>query len=125
MDLLARRGRAYSRASMKGYGQFCPIAMACETFAERWTPLILRELLAGSRRFNEIRQGLPLISRTLLGQRLRELEAAGVVQSRPLARGRGRVPARLPLASPTARRTPRRYRPGQCPCANAWDRVLK
>jgi len=66
---------------MKGYGQFCPIAMACETFAERWTPLILRELLAGSRRFNEIRQGLPLISRTLLGQRLRELEAAGVVQS--------------------------------------------
>ena len=59
---------------MKGYGQFCPIAMACETFAERWTPLILRELLAGSRRFNEIRQGLPLISRTLLGQRLRELE---------------------------------------------------
>src|ERR1700730_15128864 len=48
---------------MKGYGQFCPIAMACETFAERWTPLILRELLAGSRRLNEIRQGLPLISR--------------------------------------------------------------
>ena len=75
---------------MKGYGQFCPIAMACETFAERWTPLILRELLAGSRRFNEIRQGLPLISRTLLGQRLRELEAAGVIESRPLARGRGR-----------------------------------
>src|SRR6266850_2527425 len=51
---------------MKGYGQFCPIAMACETFAERWTPLILRELLAGARRFNEIRQGVPLISRTLL-----------------------------------------------------------
>ena len=59
---------------MKGYGQFCPIAVACETFAERWTPLILRELLFGARRFNEIRQGLPLISRTLLGQRLRELE---------------------------------------------------
>jgi DNA-binding HxlR family transcriptional regulator len=75
---------------MKGYGQFCPIAMACETFAERWTPLILREVLAGGRRFNEIRQGLPLISRTLLGQRLRELEAAGVLQSRPLPRGRGR-----------------------------------
>jgi len=75
---------------MKGYGQFCPIAMACETFAERWTPLILRELLAGARRFNEIRQGMPLISRTLLGKRLRELEAAGVVQSQPLAHGRGR-----------------------------------
>jgi DNA-binding HxlR family transcriptional regulator len=75
---------------MKGYGQFCPIAVACETFAERWTPLILRELLAGSSRFNQIRQTIPLISRTLLGQRLRELEAAGIVQSRPLPRGRGR-----------------------------------
>ena len=42
---------------MKGYGQFCPIAVACEIFAERWTPLILRELFAGSRRFNEIRSG--------------------------------------------------------------------
>jgi len=75
---------------MKGYGQFCPIAMACETFAERWTPLILRELLAGARRFNEIRQGMPLISRTLLAQRLHELEEAGIVQSQPVARGRGR-----------------------------------
>ena len=75
---------------MKGYGQFCPIAVACETFAERWTPLILRELLAGARRFNEIRHGLPTISRTLLGQRLRELEDAGVIQSQPLAKGRGR-----------------------------------
>lgn len=75
---------------MKGYGQFCPIAMACETFAERWTPLILRELLFGARRFNEIRQGMPLISRTLLSQRLRALEDAGVVVSQPLARGRGR-----------------------------------
>jgi DNA-binding HxlR family transcriptional regulator len=59
---------------MTGYGQFCPIAMACETFAERWTPLILRELLFGARRFNEIRQGIPLISRTLLALRLRDLE---------------------------------------------------
>jgi DNA-binding HxlR family transcriptional regulator len=75
---------------MKGYGQFCPIAVACETFAERWTPLILRELLAGSRRFNDIRQGLPLISRTLLAQRLRELADAGVIESRPLPHGRGR-----------------------------------
>src|SRR5215475_6571719 len=75
---------------MKGYGQFCPVAVACETFAERWTPLILREVLAGSRRFNEIREGLPLISRTLLGQRLRQLEDAGIVRSRPRARGRGR-----------------------------------
>jgi DNA-binding HxlR family transcriptional regulator len=98
MDLPGRRGGAYSRAIMKGYGQFCPIAMACETFAERWTPLILRELLFGARRFNEIRQGMPLISRTLLGQRLRELEAAGVVQSQPLARGRGREYRPTPAA---------------------------
>jgi DNA-binding HxlR family transcriptional regulator len=90
MDLPSRTGGAYSREHMKGYGQFCPIAVACETFAERWTPLILRELLGGARRFSEIRAGLPLISRTLLSQRLRELEDDGVVESQPLARGRGR-----------------------------------
>lgn len=75
---------------MKGYGQFCPVAMASEIFAERWTPLILRELFAGASRFNAIRSGVPLISRTLLGRRLRELEDAGVIQSRPLPGGRGR-----------------------------------
>jgi DNA-binding HxlR family transcriptional regulator len=83
---------------MKGYGQFCPIAMACETFAERWTPLILRELLAGARRFSEIRQCIPLISRTLLAMRLRDLEAAGVVESRPLPGGRGREYRPTPAA---------------------------
>ena len=64
--------------SMK-YGQFCPVAKAAEVFAERWTPLILRELLAGSRRFSEIQRGVPLMSRSLLATRLRELERAGVV----------------------------------------------
>jgi DNA-binding HxlR family transcriptional regulator len=83
---------------MKRYGQFGPIAMACETFAERWTPLIPRELLFGARRFNEIRQGMPLISRTLLTQRLRELEDADVVKSQPLARGRGREYRPTPAA---------------------------
>src|SRR5262249_52882728 len=58
--------------AMKGYGQFCPVAAASEIFAERWTPLILRELFSGSSRFSEIRNGMPLISRTLLTQRLRE-----------------------------------------------------
>jgi DNA-binding HxlR family transcriptional regulator len=76
--------------AMKGYGQFCPVAIASEIFAERWTPLILRELFAGARRFNDIRRGLPLISRTLLAQRLRALEEAGVVHSRPLQDVRGR-----------------------------------
>jgi DNA-binding HxlR family transcriptional regulator len=75
---------------MRGYGQFCPVAVACEVFAERWTPLILREMFCGSRRFNELRRGLPLISRTLLAQRLRELEDAGVVESLPLPGARGR-----------------------------------
>jgi len=64
---------------MSGYGQFCPVAVASEVFARRWTPLILRELLAGSTHFNDIKRGLPLISRTLLAERLRELEAAGIV----------------------------------------------
>lgn len=75
---------------MKGYGQFCPVAKACEIVAERWTPLVLRELLCGSVRFNELQRGVPLMSRTLLAQRLRELEDAGVVSSTPRARGRGR-----------------------------------
>lgn len=75
---------------MKGYGQFCPVAVACEVFAERWTPLILREMFCGSRRFNDLRRGMPLISRTLLAQRLQTLEESGVIQSVPLPRGRGR-----------------------------------
>jgi DNA-binding HxlR family transcriptional regulator len=75
---------------MKSYGQFCPVAKACEIVAERWTPLVLRELLCGSTRFSELQRGVPLMSRTLLTQRLRELEDAGVVTSTPRARGRGR-----------------------------------
>ena len=83
-------GRLITVETMKGYGQFCPVAVACEIFAERWTPLILRELFTGSRRFNEIRSGMPLISRTLLAQRLHQLEDAGVIESTPLTAGRGR-----------------------------------
>ena len=64
---------------MKGHGQFCPVAVASEVFAHRWTPLILRELFAGSTHFNELKRGLPLISKTTLAQRLRALEEAGVL----------------------------------------------
>ncbi|MCU0305857.1 MAG: helix-turn-helix transcriptional regulator [Thermoanaerobaculales bacterium] len=67
---------------MKGYGQFCPVAKASEVLAERWTPLVLRELLCGSRRFNDIHRGVPLMSRSLLATRLRELERAGVLVRR-------------------------------------------
>lgn len=86
---------------MKSYGQFCPIAIAAEIFAERWTPLILRELSDGSYRFNEIERGLPRISKSVLAQRLRSLAAAGVVERRDAA-GRGveylLTPAGLELA---------------------------
>jgi DNA-binding HxlR family transcriptional regulator len=63
------------------YGQFCPVAVASEVFAERWTPLILRELYRGSHRFNDIHRGLPRISKALLVRRLRTLEDAAIVLS--------------------------------------------
>jgi DNA-binding HxlR family transcriptional regulator len=72
-----------------GFGQFCPVAVACEVFAERWTPIILRELFAGARQFNEIHRGMPHISRPLLARRLRSLEAAQVITREPLPAGRG------------------------------------
>lgn len=62
------------------YGQFCPVAMASEILCTRWTVPILREMLAGSTRFNELRKGVPRMSPALLSQRLRELEAAGIIQ---------------------------------------------
>ena len=61
------------------YRQYCPVARAAEVLADRWTPLIIRELLAGSCHFNDIERGLPGISRTLLAGRLRLLEASGVL----------------------------------------------
>jgi DNA-binding HxlR family transcriptional regulator len=65
-----------------GYGQFCPVAKAAEVIANRWTPLILRELVSGSSGFNEIHRGVPLMSRALLSQRLKALQAAGIVTHR-------------------------------------------
>lgn len=67
--------------SKASYGQFCPVAMAAEIFCTRWTPLILREFLAGSTRFNDLRRGVPKISPTLLSKRLKEMEQAGVIAS--------------------------------------------
>jgi DNA-binding HxlR family transcriptional regulator len=71
---------------MRGYGQFCPVAKAAEIVAERWTPLVLRELLAGSRRFNDVRRGVPLMSPALLAKRLRKLEDAGIVERQAVGR---------------------------------------
>jgi DNA-binding HxlR family transcriptional regulator len=69
----------------RGYGQYCPIAKGAEILAERWTPLIVRNLHVGAHTFTEIAAGCPRISTTLLGQRLRMLERAGVVQRKPNA----------------------------------------
>jgi DNA-binding HxlR family transcriptional regulator len=72
-----------------GYNQFCPVAKASEILATRWTPLILRELMAGTFAFNEIQRGIPLISRAVLVARLRELEEQGIVERRNRPDGNG------------------------------------
>jgi FAD/FMN-containing dehydrogenase/DNA-binding HxlR family transcriptional regulator len=76
---------------MAGYGQFCPIARASEVLAERWTPIIVRNLLLGCRTFNDIADGAPGLSRSLLSKRLRELERAGIILIRPKPTGRGSI----------------------------------
>jgi DNA-binding HxlR family transcriptional regulator len=74
---------------VRTYGQYCPIARGAEIFAERWTPLIIRNLHLGCGSFSEILEGAPGLSRTLLSQRLRQLERLGVVASAPKPDGRG------------------------------------
>jgi DNA-binding HxlR family transcriptional regulator len=64
------------------YKQFCPVAMAAEILGTRWTLVLLRELVAGSTRFNELRRGVPRMSPALLSKRLKDLEAAGIVTRR-------------------------------------------
>ena len=68
----------------RSYNQFCPVAMAAEVLCSRWTVVLLRELLAGSTRFNDLRRGLPRMSPALLSQRLKELEETGIVKRRPV-----------------------------------------
>ena len=74
---------------MRTYGQYCPIARGAEIFAERWTPLIIRNLHLGCGTFGEILEGAPGLSRTLLTQRLDQLERLGIVESTPKPHGRG------------------------------------
>jgi DNA-binding HxlR family transcriptional regulator len=73
---------------MYQYGQYCPVARAAEILADRWTVLIVRELLADINHFNELERGLPHMSRALLAERLRRLEHTGVLERRVLSRGR-------------------------------------
>jgi DNA-binding HxlR family transcriptional regulator len=72
---------------MHDYGQYCPVARAAEILADRWTLLIIRELLADVHHFNELERGLPRMSRTLLAERLRRLQRTGVLERRGAARG--------------------------------------
>ncbi len=71
----------------RSYGSFCPVAQASEVVAQRWVPLILREIMVGYHRFNEIRHALPLISPSVLSQRLRTLEDDGVIRRQRDAEG--------------------------------------
>ncbi len=77
------------RTIMQGYGQFCPVAKAAEILTERWTPLLLREFVLGSHKFNDLHRGLPQMSRSLLAQRLKRLEAAGIIERRSGTDGQG------------------------------------
>lgn len=70
-----------------GYGQFCPVSMASEILCTRWTMLVVRELLCGTTRFNDLRRGVPRMSPALLSKRLKELEKAGIVATNRTAGG--------------------------------------
>src|SRR3954470_8502481 len=72
---------------MPTYGQFCSVARAHEVLGGRWTLLIVRELLCGSRRFNDIRRGIPRISRTMLSERLQTLMFVGAIERMDGQRG--------------------------------------
>jgi DNA-binding HxlR family transcriptional regulator len=117
---------------MKGYGQFCSVARALDLLGERWTLLIVRELLSGSRRFGEMRRGVPRISRTMLSARLRELADAGVIERRESGAAGPEyrlTPAGLELAGVIRelgtwgqRWLPRELRPGELDArALVWD----
>lgn len=73
---------------MSKYGQYCPIAQALDILGERWTLLIIRDMLTGTRHFNHLKRGLPGLSTALLSKRLRQLQHAGIVEKRVTAAGR-------------------------------------
>ena len=79
------------RDVQRGYGQYCPVAKGAEILAERWTPLIIRNLKLDCHRFGEILEGCPHMSTSLLADRLRSLERDGVISSTAAPQGRGRL----------------------------------
>jgi DNA-binding HxlR family transcriptional regulator len=86
---LTRPLRGWQAVGVRTYGQYCPIARASELLGERWSIIILRNILVGCQTFNEIAEGAPGLSRGLLSKRLRELERAGVIEIRCKREGRG------------------------------------
>src|SRR5215211_3245117 len=83
-----RLGTSCYVSQMHLYGQYCPVARAAEILADRWTVLIIRELLADINHFNELERGLPRVSRSLLSERLRRLERTGIVERSVAPRGK-------------------------------------
>ena len=67
---------------MSKYGQYCPVAQSLDILGDRWTLLIIRDMLTGTTHFNDLERGLPGISRALLARRLRHLQAEGIVEKR-------------------------------------------
>lgn len=84
-------GAQCQTGDVRSYGQYCPIARGAEVFAERWTPLIIRNLYLGCGSFGEILEGAPGLSRTLLSQRLKQLERFGIVRSVRKSDGHGNL----------------------------------
>lgn len=76
---------------MKTYGQYCPVARASEILAERWTPIVIRNVLVGCHTFSEIAAGVPGIPKALLSTRLKQLEEAGVIETTPNPSRRGQL----------------------------------
>src|SRR5215207_3130164 len=86
---LVRAVPRWQAVGVRTYGQYCPIARTSELLAERWTMIILRNILVGCQTFNEIADGAPGLSRGLLSKRLRELERAGIIEICPKPDGHG------------------------------------
>jgi DNA-binding HxlR family transcriptional regulator len=87
--MVAPIGKGRLDVTQAGYKQFCPVAMAAEVLCTRWTMVLMRELIAGTTRFNDLRRGVPKMSPALLSTRLKELELAGVIERRPLRSEKG------------------------------------
>jgi DNA-binding HxlR family transcriptional regulator len=84
---------------MINYGQFCPVSQALELVGERWTLLIIRELMCGNYRFGQILNGVPLMSRSLLAQRLKQLEDDGLIERKQLGPARTQIEYHLTPAA--------------------------